>query len=163
MTRADVEIRFLAADDWRLLRAARLRALRDSPQAFTSRYSTESVWTEQQWRSRFIAAEWLAAVEPGGVIGIAGLADGRPAHAQHHIESIWVAPEHRRQGVFQSLITTLADRSRRSGHTELLLWVLEGNLDAVLAYRRLGFIETGERGLTGPHPHQYERRLRLPL
>lgn len=163
MTRTDVKIRFLAADEWRLLRATRLKALSDSPHAFTSDHDAEEWWTEQQWRRRFGSTEWLAAVEPEGVIGIAGLTDGRPPHEQRHVESIWVAPERRRQGVFRSLIAILANRSRRSGLTELRLWVLESNPDAALAYGRLGFVETGERQLTGPHPQQYERRYCLRL
>ena len=36
----------LAPVDWRMLRAARLKALLDSPDAFTSSYAHESRWEE---------------------------------------------------------------------------------------------------------------------
>jgi ribosomal protein S18 acetylase RimI-like enzyme len=162
MAGTNPEIKFLAADEWELLRTARLAALQDSPDAFTSHYTIEASWTEDQWRSRFDSTVWLAAVDPD-VVGIAGLSNGHPPHAKHYVESIWVAPRRRRQNVSRRLITTLADTARRSELSELRLWVLEANTDAALAYKRLGFVETGERQLTGHPPQQYERGLRLDL
>jgi GNAT superfamily N-acetyltransferase len=43
------------------------------------------------------------------------------------LESIWVAPIYRHQGVCRDLVLALADRERRMGATRLLLWVLDGN------------------------------------
>ncbi len=56
-----------------------------------------------------------------------------------HVESIWVAPTHRRRGVFRALLYALAEIERPRGVTELLLWVLEDNHDARRAYETLGF------------------------
>jgi ribosomal protein S18 acetylase RimI-like enzyme len=151
------------ADEWGLLRTARLAALLDSPDAFTSHCTAEVYRTEEQWRSRFDSMDWLAAVEPDDVVGMAGLVKEHPLHGMRYVESIWVAPRRRRQGVFRSLLGTLSDIARRSELAELRLWVLETNTGAALAYKRLGSIETGERQLTGRPPQQYERGLRLDL
>ena len=100
------------------------------------------------------------AVESGAVIGIAGLFDGRPFDGWL-IESIWVAPTHRRLGVFRTLLNALVDRERTNGVCDLALWVLEHNHDAQRAYTRLGFVPTGERQrMSGG---RYELRLRLKI
>jgi hypothetical protein len=45
-----LELDLLTALDWRVLRAARLYALLDSPSAFTSSYAHESAWGEKEWQ-----------------------------------------------------------------------------------------------------------------
>jgi ribosomal protein S18 acetylase RimI-like enzyme len=162
MTKAVLDIRPLAPADWWVLRDARLRALCDSPRAFTSRYHLERRWSEHQWRQRFRAATWVVAREHGAVIGIAGLVSGHPEEPEH-VESIWVAPTHRCRGVSRSLLDAMVDVARRAGLAELLLWVLEDNLLARRIYAHLGFEWTGERKPIRPGHPRYERRLRLAI
>ncbi len=162
MINAVLDIKLLAPDEWHVLRSSRLRALRDSPRAFTSHYLIEARWREREWRHRLAAARWVVAIDSGIVIGIAALADGEPSHEEPHAESIWVAPTHRRRGVFGSLVEALAEEGRRLGLHELLLWVLEDNTVARLAYTQLGFRPTGERQLA-PDRRRYEERLSLAL
>jgi hypothetical protein len=45
-----LELELLTPLDWRVLRAARLYALLDSPGAFTSSYAYESAWGEMEWQ-----------------------------------------------------------------------------------------------------------------
>jgi ribosomal protein S18 acetylase RimI-like enzyme len=162
MTKALLNIRLLAPADWQVLRDTRLRALIDSPHAFTSPYHRERRWSEHQWRQRFRAATWVVALEHGAVIGIAGLVNDHPEEPEH-IESIWVAPTHRRRGVSRSLLDTVTDVARRAGLVELLLWVLEDDLLACHIYTHLGFEWTGERKPIWPGHDRYERRLRLAI
>lgn len=162
MSNAVLDIRLLAPADWRVLRATRLRALTDSPHAFTSGYLAESRWDEGEWRERFRAATWLVATERGAVIGIGGLV-GQRAREACHVESIWVAPGHRNRGVGRSLMDAVADIGRRNGLRHLLLWVLEDNEVAQQVYIRFGFVPTGERQLVDLSRRRYEIRLRLVL
>jgi GNAT superfamily N-acetyltransferase len=160
MINAVLDIKLLAPEEWLLLKATRLRGLRDSPDAFASDYAVEVRWTEARWRQLLAAATWVVAIEAGAVIGIAGLFDEQSSHGRH-IESIWVAPTHRQLGVFRALLTALIDRERRNGARFLALWVLENNDNAKTAYSRLGFVPTGERQ---PLPgNRFELRLRLQL
>lgn len=158
MINAVLDIKLLAPDEWPMLRSTRIRALRDSPHAFTSHYLIERRWNEGEWRQRLDTARWVVAIEAGLVIGIAALVDGQ----EPHVESIWVAPTHRRKGVFRSLMNALADEARRLKLGELLLWVLEDNVVAQVAYRQFGFTPTGDRQL-GPDRRRYEQRLSLAL
>jgi ribosomal protein S18 acetylase RimI-like enzyme len=148
--------------DWRVLRSARLYALLDSPDAFTSSYAHESAWGELEWQRVLHAATWIVAREAQRVIGLAKSVSepGRPATL--YVESAWVAPTHRRRGVLRDLLYTLVEINRPMGVTELMLWVLEENYAAQRAYQALGFEFTGERQFL-PAAGQFERRLRLGI
>lgn len=117
---------------------------------------------QPEWRRVFDAATWVLAHEAERAIGLARSVrePGRPS--ARYVESAWVAPTHRRHGVFRALLHALAETGRRVGVTDLLLWVLEDNHDAQRAYEALGFEPTGERQFL-PAFGRFERRLRLGL
>jgi ribosomal protein S18 acetylase RimI-like enzyme len=148
--------------DWRVLRAVRLEALLDSPDAYTSSYAREVSWSELEWRRALRTARWIVARQTEKVIGLAKSVreHGRPT--TRHVESVWVSPLHRRQGVFRALMHALSEIERCSGVTDLLLWVLEDNQGAQLAYEALGFEPTGERQPL-PDLGRFERRLSVGL
>ena len=148
--------------NWRVLRAARLCALLDSPDAFASSYASESAWDEMEWQRVLHAATWIVAREAQNVVGLAKSVSvpGRPS--TRYVESAWVAPTHRRRGVLRALLDRLAEIDRQMGVTELMLWVLEGNHDAQRAYQVLGFESTDDRQYL-PDFGQFERRLRLEI
>lgn len=162
MLQSTLELQLLTPDDWQLLRKVRLEALRESPHAFMSTYAHESEWAEAQWRGVFDDATWIVAHEAMSLIGLARSVGepGRPT--VRDVESIWVAPTHRRRGIFRGLLHTLAEMERRNGVTELLLWILEDNHDAQCAYEALGFELTEERQFLHT-VGRFERRLRLEL
>jgi len=58
-----LELELLTPLDWRVLRAARLYALLDSPGAFTSSYANESAWGEMEWQRVLDTATWIVARE----------------------------------------------------------------------------------------------------
>jgi ribosomal protein S18 acetylase RimI-like enzyme len=160
MMELTLQLDLLAPVDWPVLREARLSALRDSPYAFTSSYAHESTWQEPEWRRLFNAATWIVARESEKVIGLARSIGEPELPKTRHVESVWVAPTHRRRGVFRALMRALAESERRTGIADLLLWVLEGNDDAQRAYEALGFEPTGECQFL-PAFGRFERRLRL--
>jgi ribosomal protein S18 acetylase RimI-like enzyme len=162
MMELTLNLDLLAPADWRVLRAARLRALLDSPRAFTSSYSRESDWGEFEWRGTLDAATCIVAREAEKVVGLAKSVAEPWQPWMRHLESIWVAPTHRRRGVFRALLHHLADIDHRMGATDLMLWVLEDNYDAQRAYEALGFALTGERQFL-PAFGRFERRLRLDI
>jgi GNAT superfamily N-acetyltransferase len=160
MMELTLNLDMLAPADWQVLRAARLRALLDSPHAFTSNFAREYDWGESEWRPMFDAATWVVAREAETVIGLARSVAEPWQPSMRNLESIWVAPTHRRRGVFRALLHHLADVNDRMGVTDLMLWVLEDNYDAQRAYEALGFHPTGERQFLPPFG-RFERRLRL--
>jgi ribosomal protein S18 acetylase RimI-like enzyme len=157
-----LNLSLLTPVDWEVLRRARLNALRDSPHAFLSHYEHESGLSELEWRRLFNAASWIVAQEAENVVGLAGSLAEPAMPWIRHVESIWVAPTHRRRGIFRALLSALAEVERSRGVTDLLLWVLEDNHDAQRAYETLGFEPTGERQYL-PALDRFERRFRLRI
>lgn len=148
MTNLGLELRELGPSEWDTLRSVRLRALLDSPSAFASTYRRELAWHEHHWRRWFEGARWLVVEDRGTPIGIAGVVEGRtPDDDRHHVESIWVAPTHRRHGVFRTLLDQAVEIARAANQDRLYLWVIGENRVARIAYTSAGFTRTGERQL----------------
>jgi RimJ/RimL family protein N-acetyltransferase len=162
MMESTLELELLTPLDWRILQSARLYALLDSPDAFTSTHAHELAWSELEWQRSLCTATWIVAREAQNVIGLAKVVSEPSLPASRYVESAWVAPTHRRRGVLRALLHRLAEISRRMGVTELMLWVLEDNYAADHAYRALGFEPTGDRQFL-PAFGQFETRLRLAL
>jgi ribosomal protein S18 acetylase RimI-like enzyme len=156
------DLQLLTPQNWQLLREARLEALRESPCAFTSSHVYELGWEEAQWRRLFDSAIWIVAREAEDVIGLARSVGEPERPSARHVESIWVAPTHRRRGVLRDLLHSLAELEQQMGVTDLLLWVLEDNHGAQRAYEALGFKPTGERQFL-PTVRRCELRLRLEI
>jgi ribosomal protein S18 acetylase RimI-like enzyme len=158
MINAVLDIKLLAPEEWYLLRTTRLGALSDSPDAFASSYDVEADWGRAQWQRVLGDATWVVAIETGTPIGIASVVD---RYDGRHVESIWVAPTHRRRGVFRALLRALVDHERANGAQDLVLWVVEDNDGARQVYRRLGFVPTGERQHLSGGRHELRLRLRV--
>ena len=154
----ELQLQLLAPADWQVLRAARLEALSESPNAFTSSHIRERAWLEPEWRRLFESATWVIAREAENLIGLAKSVHEPRRPRARHLESIWVAPTHRRRGVFRALVHHIAEIDHEMGVTDLMLWVLEDNCNAQRAYEALGFEPTGERQFL-PAFGRFERRL----
>jgi ribosomal protein S18 acetylase RimI-like enzyme len=156
-----LNLQLLTPVDWSVLRASRLQALLNSPHAFTSTYALESRWSEPEWRRLFNSAMWIVARDAHKVVGLARSV-GEKGRPTRHVESIWVAPTHRRRGVLRALLDAIADAEGGNGATDLLLWVLEDNYTAQHAYQTLGFEPTGERQFLRAL-RRFERHLQLGI
>lgn len=151
-------IRGASEDDWELLRAIRLWALEESPEAFVSDYNREADRDERWWRDWLRRELWLlafadsAAAHPVGVIA----ASRAPLAlvGEHFISSLWVNPSHRRRGIARRLVQAAAERVAAVGAEAVSLWVLDGNEAASQLYTAMGFAQTGE---CQPAPGRAER------
>jgi ribosomal protein S18 acetylase RimI-like enzyme len=158
-----LELELLTPLDWDVLRAARLYALLDSPDAFTSSYARELTWQGSEWQRLLNSATWIVARDNQHVVvGLAKSTRDPERPACRHIESAWVAPTHRQRGILRALLQSLIELERQRGVTDFLLWVLEENHSAQSAYQALGFEPTGERQFL-PVFAQFELRLRLVI
>ncbi len=127
----------------------RLRALQDSPTAFSSTYAEESKLTDADWLQR--ATQWSSeksvgylAMDARDPCGIAsGLLDQADA-TRAHLLSMWVAPTHRRQGVGRTLVEAVVSWACSQNVRTLQLLVTSNNDSAIEFYQRLGFSLTGK-------------------
>jgi len=135
-----------------VFKQVRLRALEDSPTAFSSTYAKESQLPDEEWQGR--AERWggegddaiFLAFDGEAVCGIVGsyVEPERVERAQ--VISMWVASEYRRAGVGKALIDAVAEWNRPRGIRELVLMVTSVNSGAIAFYERLGFAMTGMMG-----------------
>jgi predicted GNAT family acetyltransferase len=130
-----LELAILGADDWPIARDVRLRALKDSPSAYIADYEDEVIG---------LASSVRVAVRPP---------------YERHIESVWVDPRYRRNGVLRAVLGQLA--AVDPDVTEWRVWVLDTNTIARQVYERLGFYPTGERQLLADGSGRREIRLRF--
>jgi len=138
-----------------VFRAVRLRALEDTPQAFTSTYAKESQLAESEWLAR---AERMNGARGVGFLAMDGedgcgmvgafLEPNDPSRAL--LVSMWTAPTHRRQGVGRLLVEEVLRWAHLRRARTLLLMVTANNQSAIGFYERLGFTRTGR---TEPYPN----------
>lgn len=147
-------------DQWQRVRALRLRALLDAPDAFSSGHSETARLTERVWRERLAgprAATFMASVDGRD----AGLAVGAPYGDTDAagLFSMWTAPEARRCGVALALLEAVVDWARAAAYRRMLIDVVDANRAAVALYARAGFVPDGVTGtLPPPREHVTEHR-----
>ena len=157
---ASVIVRGLTAQDWRQLRDARLAALAEAPYAFASTLAREEAFTDETWRERAGSGRTFGAWAGEAITGLATGFPEEPGPGWHLV-GMWVAPQHRGQGVADELVGAVCELARQSGAASVALWVTDVNDRARAFYRRLGFAPTGRRQLM--RPGEWEAELSLPI
>jgi GNAT superfamily N-acetyltransferase len=156
-------IRRIGADDWQLLRATRLAALKDAPEAFESTYADALGFDEARWRRRAEQIPTFLAFDGADPVGMAGGYPEEHRPGTRDLISMWVSPTVRGRGVAGQLIDAVAGWARDDGAAELHLWVVTGNAAARAAYVRAGFVATGDQQPVKGDDHRVEERMVLAL
>lgn len=161
---ANPRIAHMQPDDVDRVRAARLRALADAPDAFGTTLAEDQARPLPEWRARLEssgAATYLATRD-GHDIGMAtgvGVDDTTAA-----LCGMWVAGESRGSGAADALVHAVIAWARARGCRRVILEVADENARAVQFYARMGFEPTGGTGsLPPPREHilEHERELTL--
>jgi GNAT superfamily N-acetyltransferase len=127
---------------WERLRAIRLRALEDEPDAFGSSLEAEVDRGESAWRELLAGGPWWIAVEAEDDVGLVAGGTHRGATIPW-VYSMWVATAWRGSGIAQQLIDAVVAWARASGAHELGLDVTDRVPRARRFYERCGFVATG--------------------
>jgi ribosomal protein S18 acetylase RimI-like enzyme len=140
------EVRRAALSDVDAVRALRIEALTDAPEAFGSTLKRELARTPSDWQ------RWFS---PGTVFFLLvdevprGMACGVPDKVEPevgHLLAMWVHLNFRGAGAANELVATLKQWALDSGKRELRLQVAERNARARRCYERAGFQLTGKSG-----------------
>jgi GNAT superfamily N-acetyltransferase len=154
----------LGANDGARLRAIRLRALQDAPDAFSTTYETARVHADDTWARQVVDLPTFIAVENGRDVAMVRCARDLDRPDTAALMSMWVAPEVRRRNIGGALVDLVVAWARSNGVSRLLLDVADLNLPAVALYASKGFEPTGGSG-TYPTPREcireHQRELRL--
>lgn len=99
----------------------------------------DDAWPEATMRAelRQAAGRYLVALAPDGAL--AGYAGLRVAGDQGDIQTIAVAPAHRRRGIARAMLLRLLEEARRRRASDVFLEVRADNPGAQALYESLGF------------------------
>jgi GNAT superfamily N-acetyltransferase len=138
-----MSVRRAVSGDEAIVRAVRLRALADAPDAFESTLEFEAGMTPEDWSRRI--AKWATFLyEPAGHSkGIVAAVpyDGEPGAIL--LVSMWVEPTVRGSGAADALVAAVLDWAKSQGAREVVLHVGKGNGRARSFYRKMGFRDSG--------------------
>jgi ribosomal protein S18 acetylase RimI-like enzyme len=144
-----IALELISSQNAQIFKDIRLRALQDSPNAFSSTYAEESKLTDADWVKR--ATQWSGAKSIGylalddrAAVGIAAGILNQTEPSRADLVSMWVASTHRRKGIGGMLVETVVAWARSQNAQVLLLLVTSNNHKAINFYQRLGFSLTGK-------------------
>lgn len=141
-----VTVRVLGVQDWQTYRDARLRSLRDAPDAFAAEYDTEAGFEEEIWLERMRRSVRLLAEEDDAVVGIASVNDQvDPFDDAVEMFGLWVAEPARGHGVARQLVQAATRVAMRDGKRQVVTWVGVDNGPAVAFFSSDGFRPTEYR------------------
>lgn len=148
-------------EDVALFKQVRLKALRESPDAYGSTYEAALMRDQSSWEEQLFSTtsgvhrNTQFAFEGDNCIGIAALYR-EPLAMSGDIIMMWVDPAHRGSRVASSLVENLICWARECGFDSITLSVTDTNGRAIRFYENRGFCATGEtvdidekRGLRG--------------
>ena len=170
---ATPRVRVVAAvpDDWARMRALRLAALADTPDAFSATLAEERDQPDAFWRGRMekrevttLRAELRADDGIWRDVGLAVVAPSFDDPSLAGIDSVWVAPDGRRCGAGDALIAAAVACAAAAGFGRVVLDAGDHNMAAIRLYERAGFRATGRTlRLPSPREHLSEHELALDL
>jgi len=159
-----LSIKSLIPEQWQILKAIRLKSLRDSPDAFASSFEIESQFDEAEWRRRLEKTDRQTFVAFSAQGTPIGMAVGAPYGDQIGLFAMWVDAHHRNKGVGSGLVNTVIQWSRKMNYSNLFLDVSDNNPQAIKLYESKGFIKTGVKDhLPSPREHITEHQRQLIL
>lgn len=159
----ELRIERLGPEDWQRLRAIRLRALADAPDAFSSLYAESAAEPDEFWHRRIVDPGFVQLLASDGRdLGMAVVGPGRDG--QGGLYGVWVDPSARGLGVGDALMRAAIEVARKAGYERIYLEVANNNAAAIALYARFGWEPTGVLGAMPPpreHILEHERVLVL--
>lgn len=157
-----MEIARLRPGEEERLRTIRLRALRDSPDAFGSTAAEVAARAPESWAEQLSALPTFVAVSEGRDVGLVRFSPDEELGDTGWLLSLWVSPAARGTGVGAALVDAVIQLAASKGLARLLLDVGDHNAPAIALYASKGFEATGESSSFEP-PRQHLREHRRVL
>ena len=137
-----IEIVTATLNDVDRLRALRLAALKDTPDAFGAKYEDESKKPKSEWSDRLKNTNWCFAVADGVDVGL--LAVDRAEQDRNSdcwLSSWWLSEDFRGSGIPKLMLNWVEQLCIENNWKRIGLGVWPENLRARAAYKKLGFTE----------------------
>ncbi len=138
-----MSVRRAVAGDEAVLRALRLAALADSPDAFASTLAREEARPVAEWTRWITDAATFVWETPAGARGLAAGVPHRDDATCAFLMSMWVHPDARGTGAGDALVEAVLGWAAAAGYRTVRLHVGKDNAPARRLYARHGFRLTG--------------------
>ncbi|MGO0576541.1 N-acetyltransferase family protein [Ornithinimicrobium panacihumi] len=144
---SEIRVRVLSEDEWPSYRDVRLRALRESPEAFVASFEEEDAFEDSVWIQRMDRSRRILAEDGDQVIGVVSVGTGHRTGipGAGELFGLWVEPPRRGTGVARRLMEKAAAVGRDVGLRQLVYWVGTDNGRAVAFASSFGFRPTDDR------------------
>ncbi len=141
----EIAVRVLDESEWSLYRDVRLRALTESPDAFTATLADEADRDDQFWRERMTRSYRLLAERGSVSQGIVSLGPYEEDPSAAEVFGLYVVPDARGTGVSWRLVEAAAALATQKGYPQLYYWVGTDNARAIGFAKNFGFRTTSYR------------------
>jgi len=137
-----IEIVTANLNDVDRLRALRLAALKDTPDAFGAKHEDEVNKPISEWQDRLKNTHWCFVVADGVDVGLLAVDRAeKDRNSDCWLSSWWIKDEFRGSGIPKLMLTWLEQLCRVNNWKKIGLGVWPDNLRAIAAYKKLGFTE----------------------
>ena len=151
-----LKVDLLKQDEWPRLRDLRLASLKENPEAFGGQFESERIFSEIQWREKFVNLEFIVASVDRVDVGIMSVEVLEGDYgATCWIGGCWTNPEYRGQGALRALFRFVDDHGVDKGWQRQGLGVWTDNERAIAAYTAIGFIAAGEKQASERQPGRF--------
>ena len=141
-----VEVALLSQDEWERLKAIRIRALIENPEAFGAALVEVEAQSREAWLKLFEKEDYLVASINGMDVGMLYIEVLNGDHgATCWIGGCWTDPSYRGNGVMRALFNYIDHHAKEKDWVRQGLGVWIDNLLAIKAYESLGFTFAGEK------------------
>ena len=137
-----IEIITATVNDFDRLRALRLAALKDTPDAFGAKYEDEVEKPILEWQDRLKNTNWCFVVADGVDVGLLAVDRAeKDRNSDCWLSSWWIHQDHRGSGIPKLMLNWLEQLCIEKKWEKIGLGVWPDNLRAISAYKKLGFTE----------------------
>ena len=151
-----MKAKLLTPDGWQRLRGIRLRSLLESPDAFGGKYTIEKMFSESDWRNKFLNLDFVVATHDEidvAVMSVEVLIGDYGSTCW--IGGCWTDPVYRGQGALRALFEFLDFHALEKGWKRQGLGVWTDNEAAIAAYQAIGFSAVGEKQASERQPGRF--------
>jgi ribosomal protein S18 acetylase RimI-like enzyme len=137
-----IEIVTATVNDFDRLRALRLAALKDTPDAFGAKYEDEVNKPISEWQDRLKNTNWCFVVADGVDVGLIAVDRAeKDRNSDCWLSSWWIHQDHRGSGIPKLMLNWVEQLCIEKKWKKIGLGVWPDNLRAISAYKKLGFTE----------------------
>ncbi len=157
-----IGVRQAAPGDEATLRAVRIEALEDAPEAFGSTLERERARTPEDWRRWMSPGAVFILYDAGGARGLVAGAAREDDPLAIQLMAMWVHPSLRGTGAAAALVSAVVDWASSRGAGQIQLRVVKVNERARRFYEREGFSQFGAE-IVRPRDGVVEIEMQRPL